>query len=57
MRLDTVDTRSSQSDVRGSQDENSQKSLLTPERRAALDALEREFRELLNSLSRYRAGT
>jgi hypothetical protein len=48
MRLAT-DTRS-QSDVRT--EENSQKSLLTPERRAALDALEHEFRELLNSLPR-----
>jgi hypothetical protein len=52
MRLDTVDIRSSQSDVRRTQDEISQKSSLTPERRAALDALEREFHELLNSLSR-----
>ena len=52
MRLDTVDTRSSQSDVRTSQDHTSQQSLMTPARRAALDALEREFRELLNSLPR-----
>jgi hypothetical protein len=52
MRLDTVDYRSSQSDVRTSQDDNGQKSLLPPERRAALDALEREFRDLLNSLGR-----
>jgi hypothetical protein len=52
MRLDTVDNRSYQSDVRTSQDEDSQKSLLTPARRAALDALEREFRELLESLPR-----
>jgi len=50
MRLDTVDYRSSQSDVRRSQDEQGQKTLLTPERKAALDALECEFRELLNSL-------
>jgi hypothetical protein len=46
MRLDTVDYRSSQSDVR--KDENSRQSLMTPARRAALDALEREFQELLN---------
>jgi hypothetical protein len=52
MRLDTIDDRSSQSDVRRYQDDNSQKSLLTPARRAALEALEREFSELLNSLPR-----
>jgi hypothetical protein len=52
MRLDEVDYRSSQSEVRKSQDDNGQKSLLTPERRAALDALEREFLELLTSLPR-----
>jgi hypothetical protein len=52
MRLDTVDYRSSQSDVRTSQEQNSHKNLLTPARRAVLDALEREFRELLNSLER-----
>jgi hypothetical protein len=52
MRLDTIEDRSSQSDVRRSQDQNSQKSLLTPERRAGLEALEREFTELLNSLQR-----
>jgi hypothetical protein len=50
MRLDTVDYRSSQSDLRRSQDQNGEKSLLTPERKAALDALEREFRELVDSL-------
>jgi hypothetical protein len=48
MRLDTVDYRSSQSDQRTSQDDSNQQSLMTPARRAALDALEREFRELLN---------
>jgi hypothetical protein len=46
MRLDTVDYRSSQSDVRTSQDENNQKSMMTPARRAAL---EREFHDLLNA--------
>ena len=50
MRLDTVETRSIQSDVRTSQHQNGQKTLLTPERKAALDALECEFRDLLNSL-------
>ena len=49
MRLDTVDYRSSQPDQRTPQDNNNQQSLMTPARRAALDALEREFRELLNS--------
>lgn len=48
MRLDAVDYRSSQSEQRTSQDDNKQKSLLTPARRAALDALEREFKELSN---------
>jgi hypothetical protein len=48
MRLDTADYRSAQSDMRTSQDENTQQSLMTPARRAALDALEREFHELLN---------
>jgi hypothetical protein len=52
MRLDTVDDRSTQSAVRTSQDDNSQNTQLTPARRAALDALEREFHELLNSLQR-----
>ena len=50
MRLDTVETRSYQSDVRTSQDQNGQKTLMTPERKAALDVLEREFSDLLNSL-------
>jgi hypothetical protein len=50
MRLDTVDDRSTQSVVLKSQDDSSQTTQLTPARRAALDALEREFHELLNSL-------
>jgi hypothetical protein len=49
MRLDTVDSRSSQSDVRTSQDNNSRPSLLTPARREVLDALEREFLKLVNA--------
>jgi hypothetical protein len=55
MRLDTVDYRSSQSDQRRSQDDNddySRKSLLTPARRAALEALEREFHDLLKARPR-----
>jgi hypothetical protein len=52
MRLDTVDDQTSQSDERPSQDDNSQHSLMTPVRRAALDALEREFHELLKARPR-----
>ena len=50
MRLDTIDYRSSQSDVRTVQNQRdcTQQSLLTPARRAALDALEREFHDLLH---------
>jgi hypothetical protein len=50
MSLDAVDYEVSQSDVRTS--ENARDSLMTPARRAALDALEREFQELLQSLPR-----
>ena len=49
MRLDTVDYRSIQSEQRTSQDDDNRQSLLTPARRAALDALEREFHDLLNT--------
>jgi hypothetical protein len=49
MRLDTVDTRSSQSDLRISQDNNNRQSLMKPARRAALDAMEREFHDFLKS--------
>jgi hypothetical protein len=53
MRLDTVDQRASQSDERKSEAHNDEtKSLLTPARRAALDALEREFSDLLNARPR-----
>ena len=52
MRLDTVDTRSSQSDEGTSQDENTQRYLMTPARRAALDALERELHEFLKAFPR-----
>ena len=54
MDLDAVDYQGAQSDVRTSQDDNIE-TMLTPARRAALDALEREFHELLNSLPRARA--
>jgi hypothetical protein len=52
MRLDTVDDRSCQSDERTSQNDNSQHNLMTPARRAALDALEREFHDLLKARPR-----
>jgi hypothetical protein len=56
MDLDAVDYRSTQSDVRTAPgDKDDQASLLTPARRAALDALEREFSDLLNSLPRPQA--
>ena len=54
MSLDAVDYQVSQSDVRSSED-TSGKNSMTPARRAALDALEREFSELLNSLPHARA--
>lgn len=54
MRLDTVDYRSIQSDERNSvtNNDDSQQSLMTPARRAALDALEREFHDLLKARPR-----
>jgi hypothetical protein len=50
MSLDAVDYAVSQSDERTFEDAS--KSLMTPARRAALDALEREFQDLLQSLPR-----
>jgi hypothetical protein len=52
MRLDTAENRTSQLDERQPQDSDIQPSLMTPARRAALDALEREFRDLLNAQPR-----
>jgi hypothetical protein len=52
MRLDTIDSQSKQSGQRSVQDRNSEQVLMTPARRAALDALEREFHELLQSAAR-----
>jgi hypothetical protein len=52
MRLNTVDHRSTQSDQRKSQDENTQHGLMTPARRAALDALERQLHEFLKAIPR-----
>jgi hypothetical protein len=45
MRLETGDYRST--DQRSVDDHSTEHSLLTPARRAALDALEREFHDLL----------
>jgi methanogenic corrinoid protein MtbC1 len=49
MRLSAVEGRVSQSDERKTDDETNRQNLLTPARRAALNALEREFRELLQA--------
>jgi hypothetical protein len=51
MDLDAVDYQAPQSDER-TPEEQKQQSLMTPARRAVLDALEQEFRDLLNSLPR-----
>ena len=57
MRLDTVDYGSSQSDERKSETKNDEtQGQLTPARRAALDALEREFDDLLNARRRSRVA-
>jgi hypothetical protein len=50
MSLDAVDYEGFQSDERTT--EGTGKSLMTPARRAALDALEREFQDLLRSAPR-----
>jgi hypothetical protein len=47
MRLDKIDDQSVQSEERKSEHTGNPQGLLTPARRAALDALEREFRDLL----------
>jgi hypothetical protein len=47
MRLQTGDDLFSQSDERRIDDQSSDQTALTPARRAALDALEREFHDLL----------
>ena len=51
MQVDTIEYRVSQSGQRTLQDDVERKSLLTPARRAALDALEREFADLLGKQS------
>lgn len=52
MRLATDDYRSSQSNERSVQVQPTDQNLMTPARRAALDALEREFRDLLQTAAR-----
>jgi hypothetical protein len=49
MRLKTGDRSLSQSDQRSVGVKSSEQGLLTPARRAALDALEREFQDLLQN--------
>ena len=49
MHIDAIEYRVSQSGQRTLQDDVERKSGLTPARRAALDALEREFYELLRA--------
>ncbi|MDI1344064.1 MAG: hypothetical protein PSV22_08210 [Pseudolabrys sp.] len=56
MRLETGDYRATRSDQRSVQDQSTDQSLLTPARRAALDALEREFHDLLQQAALTRAA-
>jgi len=49
MRLDKIDEESVQSTERKSEQAANSSTLLTPARRAALDALERELRDLLQA--------
>lgn len=56
MRLETGNYRFSQSDERSVEHQAADQSLLTPARRAALDALEREFHDLLQQAALNRAA-
>ena len=49
MHLNKADNRSSQTDDQPLYDHGKPSNLMTPARRAALDALERELRDLLNA--------
>jgi len=49
MRLDHIDNQSVQSNERKSEQTAAPSTLLTPARRAALEALERELRDLLQA--------
>ena len=50
MRLDAIGVRSVQSVERSVSSQSSNQTQLTPARRAVLDALEREFHDLLNAV-------
>jgi hypothetical protein len=52
MRSETIESPSKPSDQRSVEDRDIDQSLLTPARRAALEALEREFRDLLQTAAR-----
>jgi hypothetical protein len=52
MRLDTVDYGSQSDERKPETNDDTQQNLLTPARRAALDALEREFHDLLKARPR-----
>ena len=52
MRADTLDNRQIQADTGRADTGRVTASLMTPARRAALEALEREFHELLNGPAR-----
>lgn len=52
MRPDRIDDRPLQTDAPNAEREENAQSQLTPARRAALDALEREFHDLLQAPAR-----
>ncbi len=52
MRAQAADDQALQMDERKPEADGMRRSLMTPARRAALDALEREFSELLQARSR-----
>ena len=52
MRTDTLDDRQQPADTARADTGGVKINLMTPARRAALDALEREFQELLNGAPR-----
>jgi len=52
MRLDTAEYRSSQAEEAGFHEHDEPPATMTPARRAALEALEREFRDLLAAAPR-----
>jgi hypothetical protein len=49
MRSEAVEYRVTQSDERKNENESGRQSLLTPARQAALNALEMEFRQMLQA--------